>query len=700
MSFTASVGAAATITFDGAGIRVFTSSDIVTNGRARIHVWVDGTDWGKFLIQEPTGGDTYLAKQLAFAVNGLSSSRHTLKLALAEGQLNLDYFEVDGFRREDPVIIKPTAISVTQGGNSNQANRIIDGVGLSAPPTLSNVLTVTSARDDHLIWETAASTAAGYFTDNSNPEPQFILPLDGVYELDSLVVWGFRNVNEATDFRVEFSTNQGTSWGGGETVRTSEFLGVPHGVTGQGKAMRLGFKGAPKANRVSVRVTGNAKSRGLGSGAGGDRVGINEVRLIGHPLTNKSFSTLSGFAYSPATITYGDNQTPTLTAPTGGQGSLSYNTDSTGVCSVNADTGALTISAAGACTVTVVAAATDSHFEARDTFTVTVQKAGQDLSGFGYTPTTLDYGDAAPALTAPPVADGAALTYTSSTLDVCTVAADGALTILRDGACTVTATTEATANYNAATSDEFGITVNPAGALILAVDDVADDNTVNIAEKAAGFAVTGHTGTEAGVSVMLTLDNHTFDTVTSAKAQDATNATWSVPVGPGADYVTGTALVLTVAAAKTGYTAPDDATRSLTVDLTAPSAPSYTVPFDYALTVGVAADTLSPTGGTGIDSYSAEGLPAGLTIDADSGEISGTPSTAAAAASSVTVTVSDTAGNTARASSMTVDFGDVLENTAAASVITLPASGQGRAGPVRLRLYPDHPLTTALQPRS
>ena len=116
-------------------------------------------------------------------------------------------------------------------------------------------------------------------------------------------------------------------------------------------------------------------------------------------------------------------------------------------------------------------------------------------------------------------------------------------------------------------------------------------------------------------------------------------------------YVTGNPLALTVAAAKTGYTAPADVTRDLTVDLIAPAKPGYTVPDTYTLTVGVAAETLTTAGGSGIDSYSAEGLPAGLTIDPDSGTISGAPS-AAGVAGTVTVTVSDTAGNTAEADAL------------------------------------------------
>ena len=102
---------------------------------------------------------------------------------------------------------------------------------------------------------------------------------------------------------------------------------------------------------------------------------------------------------------------------------------------------------------------------------------------------------------------------------------------------------------------------------------------------------------------------------------------------------------MTVSAAKTGFTSPSAITRTLAVDLTAPTVPSYTAP--SSLKVGEAIAAMSPTGDAGIDEYSATGLPSGLTIDPGTGAISGTPDTAEAGTASVTVTVADTAGNSA-----------------------------------------------------
>lgn len=53
-----------------------------------------------------------------------------------------------------------------------------------------------------------------------------------------------------------------------------------------------------------------------------------------------------------------------------------------------------------------------------------------------------------------------------------------------------------------------------------------------------------------------------------------------------------------------------------------PTVGTYTIP---QLTNGSAMSTASPSGGTGVATYSATGLPAGLTINAQNGQVTGTP---------------------------------------------------------------------------
>ena len=274
-----------------------------------------------------------------------------------------------------------------------------------------------------------------------------------------------------------------------------------------------------------------------------------------------------------------------------------------------------------------------------------VDKGDQVLSGFKYSAETVTFGSAAPTLTAPMGAVGA-LSYTTTSAGVCTVdETSGALTLEGAGACVVTATAASTANYNEATA-EFTVTVQDT--LALTLDAIAGDNVVNIAEKAAGFAITGATGSEAGVSVTVTVDTPQPPrppplTATSASADPAI---WSVSVPAGAAYITGTSVPVSVTASKSGFTSPSAVTRTLAVDLAAPSV-SYTVP--SSLKVGVAMTAVSPsTSDTDIDAYSATGLPSGLAIDASTGVISGTPDTADASTASVTVTVTDDGGQPGR----------------------------------------------------
>ena len=209
------------------------------------------------------------------------------------------------------------------------------------------------------------------------------------------------------------------------------------------------------------------------------------------------------------------------------------------------------------------------------------------------------------------------------------------------GDCVITVTAGASNDYNEATAS-FSVTVQPAGALVLNLGVIAGDNNINIAEKAAGFDIRGDTGTQSGVDVTLQIGT---GTLTATSADDAGTGRWSVSVPAEASYITGTSLNVTVNASKTGYSTPAAISRSLTVDLTAPTAPDYSAP--ASLKVGEAISPLSPSGGSGIDEYSAPDLPSGLSLDTNSGVISGTPDTAAANPADATVTVSDLAGNSA-----------------------------------------------------
>ena len=305
-----------------------------------------------------------------------------------------------------------------------------------------------------------------------------------------------------------------------------------------------------------------------------------------------------------------------------------------------------------------------------------VVKGAQTLAGFAYSATTVTFGDAAPTLTAPtvtvPTGAPGALSYAAMPADVCTVDANGALTLTGAGVCTVTVTAAFTADYDEATAHAT-VTVDTAGTLMLAVHDVTGDNIINSAEQTNGFTITGDTGAVADATVTVTLDGHSVGMATSATAPGANEAAWSVPVPAAATYITGTSLTLSVAATRRGYAPAPDVTESLTVDLSAPAV-SYTAPL--TLTVGAAITEMLPASAdtdiAAANGYALTGvLPPGLALDADSGAISGTPSAHNSDAVTATVTVTDRAGNSAE---VAIDFPAVGKGAQTLSGFTYSAT--------------------------
>ena len=205
-----------------------------------------------------------------------------------------------------------------------------------------------------------------------------------------------------------------------------------------------------------------------------------------------------------------------------------------------------------------------------------VDKGEQTLSGFGYGAKSQNF-DARPVLAAPAgAALGVPLVYATTTPEVCSVGeTSGALTFLDAGDCTITVTAGGNTNYDEGEAT-FTVAVQPLGALALSVAPITGDNRINLAEKGAGFTISGETGTVTGAVVKVTIgtrDPPLTLPAESAKAPDAKQddpAAWSVNVPLNSDHLTAGTVVVKVEASKAGYTAAPAVNRTLTVDLVAP----------------------------------------------------------------------------------------------------------------------------------
>ena len=400
--------------------------------------------------------------------------------------------------------------------------------------------------------------------------------------------------------------------------------------------------------------------------------GNSDTVSITFPAVAKGDQTLTGFGYRPGAVVHGD-PAPTVTAPTGARGTLSYSATPSTVCAVDSSTGALTIEGVGECVVAATAAGTADYREATAPFTVTVQPPGtlalslddpiagvnREVKAAGFTISGHTGTEAGVSVTV--TVGTAVLSATSAANGAWSVRVPPNAPYIIEPGVTVTVSASKTGFTSPSpVTRALQVDVTPPGSIggrvgpppslaLLNVDPIAGDDTVNIAEEAAGFAVSGNIGTEAGVTVTVTVGGAEL-TATSDSA-----GAWSVSVPANAAYITETdpydeydVHVVSVSASKTGFTSPNPVTRRITVDLTAPLA-IYLAP--ATLEVGVATNLGVALRDVDLGaSFSATGLPSGLGIDSRTGAIRGTPDTADPNPATATVTVTDPAGNVAEVS--------------------------------------------------
>ena len=177
------------------------------------------------------------------------------------------------------VLVTPVSITQTQGDTQPTfgyaPGKLIDGSGLSATPTAENWASVAHPWvGGAAAWTTNTTGSPHYFSNSSNPQPQFELDLGESHNLTGLVVWG-ANRSEAALFEVSFSTDGGTTYGAAVTVTTGRFVGPA--------SQHLVFPGEPRtADHVRLTITGTVSSLGYTSRAGGgDRVALSELRFTG-----------------------------------------------------------------------------------------------------------------------------------------------------------------------------------------------------------------------------------------------------------------------------------------------------------------------------------------------------------------------------------------------------------------------------------
>jgi hypothetical protein len=228
-------------------------------------------------------------------------------------------------------------------------------------------------------------------------------------------------------------------------------------------------------------------------------------------------ATQSTLTLTPAnsSVVFGDGQSANVTAAGGsGTGSVTYASNSTGICSVNSTTGAVTILTAGTCSITATKATDTNYNSATASASITVAKAAQaSVVVSGNQSLTFSTSNPTSQLSVTGGSGTGSVSYDTATASVCVVSAGGLVTGLHAGTCVINATKAADTNYNSATAS-YTITIAKSAQATLVVSGSANLNYSASNAVTTQLNVTGGSSTGA---VSFSVDS-TSTTVCSVSA--------------------------------------------------------------------------------------------------------------------------------------------------------------------------------------
>ena len=192
------------------------------------------------------------------------------------------------------VLITPTGLTNTSGVSEFfTAINIINNTGLSGAADIANYNTITHGNASGTsAWTTIdPAPVGGDYYAQGGTAAIFTLTLDQLYAVTDFVFWGYHfgtaNGNEGREFTLSFSTD------GGATFPTSTSVSNPLSTFAVSGAATLSLGGTFNANALQLEITDNHFG---GTVAGGDRIGLGEVKFIGDAIPEPSTVLLGGLA--------------------------------------------------------------------------------------------------------------------------------------------------------------------------------------------------------------------------------------------------------------------------------------------------------------------------------------------------------------------------------------------------------------------
>jgi len=445
------------------------------------------------------------------------------------------------------------------------------------------------------------------------------------------------------DSRYSFDASASTT-AGGHIALTGATTGV---TTPANDPLRVDLLGYGTANSPETSAAPSHPAVGGAlrrtNGRDTDNNSVDFVQAPRSPRTSAQNGTATLANPGNQSFTVDEAITPIALTATGGVAPYTYAVSAGSLpagISLNATTGQITG------TPTTAAPATDVTVRATDkngdpvfaTFSITVASGASALTLTAPDDQSLTVGTAATPFSFAATGGTAPYTYSAAfwalpsglTLDPSTGAISGTP---REAWTSTDVTVTATDAGGQTATATFSLSVAP-GTIDAATPTIDDTKPV------VGDVLTATPGTWSPASATLAYqwlaDGREIEDATGASlnvTEDLVGAVLSVRVtGTKAGYTTASATSPGTAAVVAAVTVTGPGTQSLTVG-------EAVAPFSFATSGGVAPYTYAVTSGT---------LPSGLTLDTDTGDVSGKPS-AATAPSDVTVTATDADGNTGSA---------------------------------------------------
>ncbi|MFT4058128.1 MAG: fibronectin type III domain-containing protein [Legionella sp.] len=262
---------------------------------------------------------------------------------------------------------------------------------------------------------------------------------------------------------------------GGFPITQYTVTSSPGGLTGTAASSPVTVTGLTNGTSYTFTVTAT-NSSGTGPASAASNSVIPQASQV-ITFTN------------PGSQTYGTS--PTLTATASSGLPVTFTSSTTSVCTITTS-GTLTFISSGTCTINANQAGNAAYTAAPQVIqSFSVIKASQVITFTNPGPQT--YGTS-PTLTAT-ASSGLPVTFTSSTISVCTITPGGTLTFISSGNCTITASQAGDTDYSAAPDvvQSFNVIASPApvAPTLNATASAGEKIEINLTATATGGPFTG-----------------------------------------------------------------------------------------------------------------------------------------------------------------------------------------------------------------